>query len=214
MRFPGRLRTASSEDKTLSCEDKAYLTKITLILPQGRRGLATRPAPRGVWRVTTVRWRCSHGATLLPHTLPTLCHDGTCHSTLHQFPPSYLPPCALIASRAGLDSEARAAREVHGVVGRACPRRVALGSAFDTLMFESHMPMRTRRCVMANRRRAVAGMRCRRVLTQRRPVPCGSHHEPRRTGHLSPSHMENSGEAGASRRARPTKAEMNSILRR
>ena len=167
------------------------------------RGLATRPAPRGVWRVTTVRWRCSHGAALLPHTLPTLCHDGTCHSTLHQFPPSYLPPCALIASRAGLDSEARAAREVHGVLDRACPRLLALGSAVDTLALESHMPVRTRRCVMANRRRAVAGMRCRRVLTQRRPVPCGSHHEPRRTGHLSPSHMENSGEAGASRRARP-----------
>ena len=153
--------------------------------------------------MTTVCWRGSHGAALLPHAPPTLCHDGTCRSSLHQFPPSYLPPCALIASRAGLDSEARAAREVHGVVGRACPRRVALGSAFDTLMFESHMPMRTRRCVMANRRRAVAGMRCIRVLTQRRPVPCGSHHEPRRTGHLSPSHMENSGEAGASRRARP-----------
>ena len=154
MKNPGRMRTASSEDKTLSCEDKAYLTKIKLILPQsrrhGRRGLATRPAPRGVWRVTTVRWRCSHGATLLPHTLPTLCHDGTCHSTLHQFPPSYLPPCALIASRAGLDSEARAAREVHGVLGRACPRLLALGSAVDTLALESHMPTRTRRCVMAN----------------------------------------------------------------
>ena len=199
MKNPGRMRTASSEDTTLSCEDKAYLTKIKLILPQsrrhGRRGLATRPAPRGVWRVTTVRWRGSHGATLLPHPPPTLCHDGTCHSTLHQFPPSYLPPCALIASRAGLDSEARAAREVHGVLGRACPRLLALGSALATLALESHMPTRTRRCVLANQAACGGAGGWHAVLTQRRPVPCGSHHEPRRTGHLSRSEMENSGEA-------------------
>ena len=142
---------------TSSSEDDRHLAGSWL----GLEVSATRPAPRGVWRVTTVRWRCSHGAALLPHTLPTLCHDGTCHSTLHQFPPSYLPPCALIASRAGLDSEARAAREVHGVLGRACPRLLALGSAVDTLALESHMPTKTRRCVRwPTGGVRVAGMRC------------------------------------------------------
>ena len=149
--------------------------------------------------MTTVRWRCSHGAALLPRPSPVLCRTRTCLRTLHQFLPSYLPPCALIALRAGLDSEARAVLESHGVLDRSYPRLVAPGSAGATLAFDSHMPAGTKRCVMTNRRRTAAGMWCERVLTQRRPVPCGSHHEPRRTGHLSPSHMENSGEAGASR---------------
>ena len=78
MRFPCCMRTASSEDKTLSCEDKAYLTKITIICRNRDGMVASRSRDAAC---ASRRLARDHGAlalfsrrglasTPIPHALP------------------------------------------------------------------------------------------------------------------------------------------------